>query len=343
MFELKGSKITRYVDVLGTLLFGGFVAVAAWASLVPNLDLQALVDDSGAVVVGQVVAVTAQGRTVAGTQSVSGTLMQADLRVEKTLKGRPGRQRLTFQFFFPDAPMAYRRIPKGQFGVFFLRKSAGGYEVANSYYPFVVACPASPPAEGSIPEQVVAEVAYVLRCANASSESRQAAVYTLRAVRTAASTAALKVAARDPNMRVRCSALATMLRRNDISLLPEAQAILLHPPPSADPNCVDSIAYGIRDGVRDARAIRLLEPLLHASNVRARRAAAAALRATGDPSAIGPLTEALWDTDLDVRYYAVVGLGEITGQNEWTPAVDYFAQNEQKFLTHWREWAKSHR
>ena len=55
------------------------------------------------------------------------------------------------------------------------------------------------------------------------------------------------------------------------------------------------------------------------------------------------MIEALWDPDREVRYYAVVGLGEITGQNEWTPATDYFAQNEEKFLTHWREWAKSRR
>ena len=331
------------MNLSAKVLLASFVA-AIWAraTLVPDLDLPALVDESDAIVVGEVVAVTPQGRTVAGGQSLSGASMRAELRVEKVLKGSPQSQQITFHFFFPDAPVGYGTVPKGQFGVFFLRKSAAGYETASAYYPFLVASPASPPTRGSIADQVIAEVAYVLRSPEASSESRMAAVLTLNTARVPLSTAALKAAAADRDLRVRCFALAALMERNDISLLPEAQGVLLHPPVTADANWVNAIAFGIRDGVRDVRAMPLVEPLLHAKNVEARRAAAAAIRTMGGPSAIEPLTQALWDTDRDVRYYAVVGLGEITGQNEWTPAIDYFAQNEEKFLTHWREWAKSH-
>ncbi len=67
---------------------------------------------------------------------------------------------------------------------------------------------------------------------------------------------------------------------------------------------------------------------------------AAALRNTHDSAAIKPLAGALYDSDHEVLYYSVVGLGEITGQNEWTPSVDNFNQNEQRLLKHWREWAK---
>ncbi len=329
----------QYVILPVRLLWATVVtAVVAQGTLVPNLDLQALTDDSDIIVVGQVLAIRQQGRAAVGGES--GTLMQAELEIAKTLKGQPAGPRITFEFFFPDAPMGYGSIPKGQFGVFFLRRSPAGYEVLYPYHPFVVASSGSPPAESSILHQVIAEVAYVLR-SSASSEPRMAAVLTLDTARTAASTAALRVAASGPDLRVRCFALGALMRRNDISLLPEAQRILLHPPPDADSNWVNAVAFGIRDGIRDVRAVPRLQPLLHASSVEARRAAAAALRTTEDPSAIGPLTEALWDPDRDVRYYAVVGLGEITGQNEWTPAIDHFAQNEERFLSYWREWAKS--
>ena len=135
-------------------------------------------------------------------------------------------------------------------------------------------------------DQVIGEIAYVLQSPTASSDQRMAAVLALEATRTASSTAALRTAASGGDLRAKCFALGALTGRNDISLLAEAQRLLLHPPAGADPNWVNAIAYGIRDGVRDTRAVSLLEPLLHASNVEARRAAAAAIRTIGGPSAI---------------------------------------------------------
>ncbi len=72
-----------------------------------------------------------------------------------------------------------------------------------------------------------------------------------------------------------------------------------------------------------------------------RQGATAALRNTHDPSAITGLAEAVNDTDQEVRYLGVAGLGEITGQNEWTPSTDTFAREEEKYLQHWRAWLAS--
>ena len=47
------------------------------------------------------------------------------------------------------------------------------------------------------------------------------------------------------------------------------------------------------------------------------------------------------DPDQWTRYYAVIGFGEITRQNEWAPAFEEFRGNEQHYLAHWRLWAQA--
>ncbi len=54
-----------------------------------------------------------------------------------------------------------------------------------------------------------------------------------------------------------------------------------------------------------------------------------------------PLSRLLNNSDEQVRYYAVVGLGEITKQDEWTPAFPEFREHEAKYLSYWRDWAAS--
>lgn len=72
-----------------------------------------------------------------------------------------------------------------------------------------------------------------------------------------------------------------------------------------------------------------------------RRAAAAALRHTGSNAAVDALSSALQDSDREVRYHAVLGLATITGLDEWGPSLELFDREEERYLTHWRAWAKS--
>ncbi len=54
------------------------------------------------------------------------------------------------------------------------------------------------------------------------------------------------------------------------------------------------------------------------------------------------LARALWDPDLEVGYFAVIGLAEITRDNSWRPLRDDFRLDENKYREHWRTWAKVH-
>jgi HEAT repeat protein len=249
---------------------------------------------------------------------------------------------LSFAFTLPDAPVGYRGIGVGEFGVFFFRKVGVGLEILDPYYPFVVAAPGGPPVAGSVEEQVVAEVAQVISYPGSTRDGRIQAVIALQAAGTATAVAALKQAAGSSDVRARVFALSALLERGDLSILPSIEALALSSPTGRDEDLMMRVGAAL-GRVRDPRAIPALKELLNAPSVWVRRGAAAALHNMHDPKAVKPLASALFDSDQQVRYYGVVGLGEITGQNEWTPSIANFDQNEKKFLDHWREWARQNK
>jgi HEAT repeat protein len=141
---------------------------------------------------------------------------------------------------------------------------------------------------------------------------------------------------------LRLAVAGALLARNDILALPEVESALLHPAPTAPPYLLHNLNYAISEGVKDQAAIPALARLLRASQPETRRAAASALMHTGTAACIPALLSGLSDPDMHVRYYGAVGLAEITGQLEWRPNMDDFMSHEQRYLSHWREWARSH-
>ena len=49
------------------------------------------------------------------------------------------------------------------------------------------------------------------------------------------------------------------------------------------------------------------------------------------------LARALDDSDQQVRYSAVAGLAEITGETKWMPSIPLFKEDESPYLAHWHE------
>lgn len=334
-----GWKFAVRLAIVGCAVYG-----LMFASPVPPLDIETLTSKAAVIAVGRVVSVSAGVATTIRSPYISepfpGHEFTARLETESILKGQVGGGALKFRYMLPDAPVGYRGIGAGQFGVFFLRESNGGFEILDPYHPFVVAAPGLGPATGSLANQVVAEVAHVLAYPGSTGEMRMEAVTTLQSVGTPTATAALKAAAGGPDVRSRVLALAALLERGNMSALPAVKEIALSSPEATDNDLMPGIGVALRS-VRSTKAIPSLNDLLQAPNVWVRRGAAAALRNTRSPKAIVPLSKALYDMDREVRYYAVVGLGEFTGQNQWTPSIANFNQNEKKFVDHWRDWARA--
>jgi HEAT repeat protein len=267
--------------------------------------------------------------------------MIATLRVDRMIKGRSDKPTLLFRFFIPDS-LAYASIVPTQFGMYFLRETQQQeYVVLNPYYPFIVAAPEALTARGSDLNQVVAELAHVITSSRVSPKERSAAIAALDTVKTVAATAALRDAARNKDATLRIQATGALLRRNDISVMSMVENILLRPAESEKP-MLGGLAFNL-EGVKDPKAIPSLSRLLDAGDVQTRRGAAAALRNTGSLSAIEPLSKGLEDNDIEVRYSAVIGLAEITKQYAHGPAMDLYMQDEQRYLTYWRNWAKNRR
>ena len=99
------------------LLVTAVTAAVAEGTLVPNLDLQALVDNSDAIVLGQVVRISQEGRTwvqlgggVVAAESVSGTMMRAETGDRKDAEGSAGRSAHHVSILPSGRPRRLRRI-----------------------------------------------------------------------------------------------------------------------------------------------------------------------------------------------------------------------------------------
>jgi hypothetical protein len=277
--------------------------------------------------------------------SVEGVSMIADISIQKVLKGNPPNLKPRFQFFIPFGFNGYRGVPSHQFGLFFLHPIRVGWEITDGYHPFVVAAPGAPVSTGSPLDKVTFELAYALRSPEASLQTKREAVESLGTLITPRATAALESAANGREIALRALAIAALLERGKTEWIEPAASILVSHERGLDPYLVWRLSGAIElieVRLRDPKPIPALTRLLRASDATVRRAGAAALRCTRDLKAIGPLMLALQDSDRDVQYQAVIGLAEVTGApSEWSPATEGFKQDPDRYLKHWRDWAKS--
>jgi HEAT repeat protein len=178
----------------------------------------------------------------------------------------------------------------------------------------------------------------VIESAETSADQKRQATFVLGETPGALSTQFLQVASHLYEPTVRLNAVAGLLMRNDISGLQSAAEALLGRPAAPLSEVTQNLLAGIAQGVKNPLAVPTLTTLLRQGDDPVRRAAAAALLNTASPGAIDALARALDDGDYQVRYYAVVGLADITGQRGWRPSRDVFRAREASYLSHWKEW-----
>lgn len=314
------------------------------ASLIPNLDLPALARDSDLIAVGQVIGVREDGPTTVNIQGniLSARGMEAELKLDRLLKGQISSSAISVRFSLPRAPVNYGWIANGQFGVFFLHQGGDGYHVLDPYHPFVVAAPEAPSTNGSALDKITAELAYVITSGSASSQTRRDAVEALSTLKTVKAGIALQAAAHESEVAPQVLAIVALLERGDKSWIEPAAAILLSREKGLEGFLLWRLSAAIEEQKSvDPRAIPTLVRLLNSPDVPVRRAGAQALRNMRNRAAIRPLVGALRDSDQDVQYQAVIGLAEINGvTGEWAPGTELFNKDPEHYLKHWQEWAK---
>jgi HEAT repeat protein len=128
-----------------------------------------------------------------------------------------------------------------------------------------------------------------------------------------------------------------MVSVGDISEVPNIVRILRAN--SATENQKIWLVHVISNDITDERAIPAIVPLTRSNDAALRSVAMQALWHMRSSASIPQLALALSDPDRDVRFYAVRALADIANQSGWGgPGEGEFQENEQKYLSHWREW-----
>jgi hypothetical protein len=336
--SLTIKKQTPLRAVLLTLLS----LSAAISSVVRVISVKALVESSDVIVCGVVTAVKDQGKDSFYTPggSLAGEKMRAELATDETLKGATASRVLYVEFFAPEAPSPIRPIPAGQRGIFFLQQQGvSGYRVSDPVYPFLPAGPGGAISGGSPLDRVTAKLGEALAYSGSTDAEVHAALDALATLDTELAAETLRKLLTTTSGELQLRIASKLVARNDIAGLDLVGNALLHPEvlsKYAAANLAGSLA-----GLKDPKSIPMLKQLLKTRDQQITRSVAIALRQSGSADALVPLSRLLDYSEEQVRYYAVVGMGEITRQDEWTPALDEFRTHESKYLAYWRDWAQS--
>ena len=250
-------------------------------------------------------------------------------------------EQFSVEFVLPNSSTGYRSVKLGP-RMLFLKRSGATYNPTNPYYPDFPALRFEPiDFHGKdATELVFAELGAVIASPDASLEDRWEVLSRSYAIPedNKVFLSDLLVGLWDtgaPDLRRRKQ--AELISRNDISELADVCDALLAGTLSTAQKTV--LLYAIGQHLKNEKAVPGLTRLLQFRDLRVRVASAQALWHIASASSIGPLAEALNDESSDVRYYAIRGLADATGELQWGPSVAEYQEHEAKYRQHWLEWA----
>lgn len=347
---MQNRKINMKVSLpIIAIAFAVLFCPAAYTRSTP--DLTTLVDRSTVILVGKVTSIqelkTPPYDNIDG-QGISTKIIEEQLAINRIIKGSVSGN-VTVRIAVPSRSVGYRVIPQGVRRVIFLRQDKSTFVPTDPYYPSIPAGQSEFPVatDQTTTETVVDYMTAVFQPPMGDVSARDEALWLLNFVDLPKCRQILRgVAAFDPDAKTQLIAVGELIKRGDLTLLDRAKQVLMNPVATGIPSgwqldeLVQSLCSAIST-IRDERATPILAEIITSRDVRARRAAAEALRNTSSPTAIIPLIAALKDSDFDVRYWAAIGLAEITGQSNWRPLESEFRANETKYIAHWVSWHQS--
>lgn len=136
-------------------------------------------------------------------------------------------------------------------------------------------------------------------------------------------------------------AYIALLKLRDYSLWDRAVRFAEQPVQDSELQRLQFGVAGAIGDIKDKSVVPALSSLLASPAVILRRAAAYALREIGDPSSARFLVRALDDSDRDVQYDAMMGLGALVRYSNDAPDAPYlglFHEDPAKYLGAWKSW-----
>jgi len=323
---------TSIVVLLVTLAVRG----GALAAPVPTLDLPGLVESADLIVLGSVSSLVDGGAATLADASgpSSATRLLISIAVQRVLKGPADVRIVQLEHLMPTEPRGYGPVDSGSFRMCFVRVQGSSYEFASVYYPGIVAVDSSLNSEPEPLTRVVRAVALALGSDSLAPEERVSAAASLSGVRLPVAITALRGALDSPDRQLAFSALSSLLHSGDHAALEQSVAAL--EAETDDPELLRGLPDGIRRGPWTTADIPALTRGAGLANVVARRAAATGLRTVASPLAEEAYGRLLDDSDLDVRYQAVMGLFEGVGPSTGAPSWPTFLADPEQYVTWWK-------
>ena len=260
-------------------LFVGIVCTCRmYAVPVVPPDLTSLIAGSDEVLVGDVTEIheVRVSTIMVNGDSVPVKLMDARISVQQAIMGESVPE-AHVSFLVPLRPVGYHAIPPASHRIFFLKKLSNGVaEPASPYYPSL---PAGSPRlaateQVTVLEKVLMFIGAVFSPPVSSLSEREEALWVLHFVNSPIVTRALRDAAsQDSDPGVKLNAVAELLRRNELSVLPLAEQVLMNPASSGISIAwrLDEIEQNLSSAVgsvKDERAIPSLNEILKSPDVR---------------------------------------------------------------------------
>ena len=317
----------------------GLSAISS-ARPVGPLNLKELVGQSEVIVLGRMVVIhevtPSQGDGLANRPPAR----QAEVEVFTTIKGDLDSRHVTVTYDPLYGALGSPAAADTAVHIYFLKKNPDGYSFTSKDYNALPAnadvnLVADDPlgqviaAEGSFVQSPQAELAYKRMALFALGTCKDP-----RAVRALSESLATASAP-----ALRWEIVVELAGLGDENGLLIASQALAHPPADLTEQTLHNLAVGVRDNARDATLIPSLGGMLKSRDEKTREAAAEALRKIGTQSTLKLLASVLSDEDQQVRYQAVAGLSEITGDRDHHPSMTAFAQDENSYMQYWKVWA----
>lgn len=327
-------------ELLGALAATLILVSQSFTSPIRPVDVVALTAAAEVVVVGRVTGTAEHGKVTLDLpgRSVPAELFIGFIKVDRVLKGHLETQPLAFEFSVPDMPIGLQGAVENEYGVFFLKSAGKYFAFSDPEHPSLPAVPDGPLPSGDALDRVTITLGQVLNSARASKSDYVRVLDALGRMRTALAGEVLRGSLKSSDADLRLRIAITLVARGNVAGLDVVQDTLLHPGATSPELMHD--AAGCLAGLKDPNAIPFLARLIETNNSEIRRGAAAALRQTSSSSALEPLSRLLNEDDPTTRYYAVIGLAEITHQDDWAPSFAEFQRDDGHYISHWRTWAE---
>ena len=324
----------------------GAMTRLSYAVGVPHFSIERITDEATLILVGDIKEI----KDLGGAQPIQfrgqwlqGNAYSADISVRRTIKGRIF-DHITVAYTLPIAFNGYRGLQTGT-RIVFLSGQGNTFRLTDPYYPDFPAVPDT--VESETPSldyagSVLGEMLRVLESTGTSISDKYQILRVDYALPTNGKTvAALKrtlTRSTDPEFTEKVQ--GELIRCGDFSELPSIANLLLEG--TATQSGREWLLYTIGNHIKAPQAIPTLRSLLRAPDDSVREAATRALWHINAPSTIDSLIKSLDDPDEKVRFYAVRGLSDIANEVGWGgPSESEFHDHQQKYGTHWKEWAKS--